>query len=493
MALLNTNIGPERAQVFPRPLGTVQLPGAATSVTAFLISTTQAGAPVNTPTRITDLDGLVDTFGGPDEIANEAYYAVKGYYDNAGTGSVAIIVNVGATPTATDYIGNAADNSGLRALDAQDDLGLVTIPGLPLETAYLVQPALIDYTETVRAEFGASLSTSFSLLAMPKEISRANNDATVATVKFLSSAGTGPYTVVVEDTVGSAAADLSAITPGMILTDAAGSFTAVISAVDDGTDTLTIGTDPSADFSAADDVLLKTPSAVTYKETVINNPSKAAAWYFNNLVVVNEATTPATTTLSVDPAGHVAGIMARIDANTAIGGVSHAPAGIQFAGIAGIVGLSLALSERVDAEPLRLNFINRIQSFPGAGRVVFGGYTADSGTSPLFTADEQLIQVIRSVQFIKASLEPGLRGFIWENQSPETQSQVERAISSFLRNNSYLFPAGLPEAQQFRVLRVEATQDELDQGLLRVRVQIRPNKAVRFIEVALEFPLPSNA
>ena len=47
--------------------------------------------------------------------------------------------------------------------------------------------------------------------------------------------------------------------------------------------------------------------------------------------------------------------------------------------------------------------------------------------------------------------------------------------------------------REFRVLRVEATQDELDQGLLRVRAQIKPNKAVRFIEVALEFPLPSNA
>jgi hypothetical protein len=494
MALLNTNIGPERVQVFPTPLGTVQVPGAATSVTAFLISTTEAGAPVNTPTRITDLDGLTTVFGGPDEIANDGYYAVKGYYDNAGTGAVAIIVNVGTSPTAADWIGNAADNSGLRALDAQDDLGLVCVPGLPLETAYLVQPALIDYTETVRAEFGASLSTSFSLLAMPQEINRANTDTTVSTVKFLSSAGTGPYTVVVEDTVGSAAADLSEITAGMILTDAAGSFTAVITAVDDGTDTLTIATDPSGDFVAADDVLLKTPSAVTYKETVINNPSKTAAWYFNNPVVVAlESTANPGDVKSVDSVGHVAGVIARIDANVAIGGVSHAAAGIQYAGLAGIVALSLALSERTDAEPLRKNFINRITNFPGAGNVIFGAYTADSGTSPAFTADDQLIQVIRSAQFIKASLEPGLRGFIWENFSPETQSQVERAISSFLRNNSYLFPAGLPEAQQFRVLRVEATQDEQDQGLLRVRVQIKPNKAVRFIEVALEYPLPSNA
>lgn len=181
--------------------------------------------------------------------------------------------------------------------------------------------------------------------------------------------------------------------------------------------------------------------------------------------------------------------MGRIDANTSIGGVSHAPAGIQFAGISGIVGLSLALSERLDGEPLRLNFINRITSFPGAGNIVNGGYTADSGTSPTLTADEQLIQVMRSLKYIKSSLESGLRLFLWENFSPATQTEVERAILSFLRNNSHLFPAGLQENRQFQVLRVDPTQEDLDAGLLKVRVLVRPNKAVRFIEVALEFPL----
>jgi hypothetical protein len=60
-----------------------------------------------------------------------------------------------------------------------------------------------------------------------------------------------------------------------------------------------------------------------------------------------------------------------------------------------------------------------------------------------------------------------------------------------MRNNIHLFPAGLPESEKFQVISVEPTQDELDQGLLRVRVQVRPNKAVRFIEISLEFPLPS--
>lgn len=488
---LNTNIGPERVQVFSKPLGSIQVPGFATSVTGFLISTTEVGAPENSPISVTTLSDFEATFGGPDECG-EQYYAIQGYFDNAGTGATAIIVHVGTAATASDYIGSATDSSGLRAFDAEDTLGLVCVPSLPLEDAYLVQAALIDYTETVRTEFGSTLSTSFSVIAMPKEISRADTDTTLYTGKFLSSAGTGPYTIIVEDTVGGGTADLSGLTAGMILTTSSGSFTAVISNVDDGTDTITVITDPSGDFVATDDVLVKMPSAVTYKETVINNPSKTAGYYFNNVIVIDRASTAISgDLLAVDPCGHVAGVMGRIDANTAIGGVSHAAAGIQFAGIAGIQGLSLALSERIDAEPLRLNFINRITSFPGAGSIIFGAYTADSGTSPTLTADEQLIQVIRSVQFIKGSLERGLRAFLWENFSPDTQSQIESAILSFLRNNSYLFPAGLPESEQFKVIRVEATQDDLDIGLLKVRVQIKPNKAVRFIEVDLEFPLPT--
>lgn len=595
MALLNTNIGPERVQTFDQPTGTIQVPGIATSVTAYLISTTFGSAPVNVPTSVTDMAQFEAAFGSADEIG-EAFYAVQGYFDNAGTGNTAIIVNVGTSPTALDYIGSVTDNSGLRALDSQDVLGLVCIPALDLALAYLVQPALLDYTETVRAEFGATLSTSFSLLAIPSEITRANQDELLITAQLNSITGAGPFvmdiqllstaiaatgeytisafgslsgavatvdgvtftegvewtaavsndatavslasaidgganvgaaavtnvvtvtasvagaagnaiTTVTSDgvnmavsgaTLGSVVlgvdgdADLSAITAGMIAENSAGATVFVISAVDDSADTITVNTDPSGDFSTGDDVLIKIPSAVKYKEQVINNPSRVASWYFNNVVVLDQdsAANPGDV-IAVDPVGHCAGVMARIDANVAIGGVSHAAAGIQFAGIAGIQGLSLSISERVDAAPLRLNFINRITSFPGSGNVIFGAYTAESGTTPTLTAQEQLSQVMRALQFIKGSLDRGLRAFIWENFSPDTQGQVQRSIESFLRNNSHLFPAGLPEAQQFRVVGIEATQDELDQGLLRVRVLVRTNEAVRFIEISLEFPIPT--
>ena len=594
MSDLNTNIGPERVQVFPKALGTVQVPGAGISNCAFLISTTLGGAPVNVATPVTTLDAFVTAFGGPDEVANDAYYAVKGFYDNGGTGNTAWIVNVGTTPTASSYIGSGSLGTGLRALDSVDSLGMVTAPGLPLDQAYLVQSALFDYTETIRSEYGAALSTSFSLASVPKEITKANTDTTVVTAQFLSVAGAGPWVMSIDTVSTSVAATgtytvvdytmltgatatvagfvltegvdwtaavsnnatatslaaainaltavnasavgalitvvatpagaagnsvtlatsdavnltksgatltggtngnvaLGPITAGMIVKNNAGTYTGVISARDDTLDTVTVTPDPTTFFTVAADVKLVLPSAVTYKKSVVSNAvSKAGAWYYNTVVVVDESSTALPGDLVVcDAIGHVAGVVARIDAQSNIGGPSHAPAGLQYASIAGINGLGLALSERLDAEPLRLNFINRITSFPGSGPVIFGGYTADNGVTPVFTADEQLIQVIRSLQFIKASLEPGLRSFIWENFSPATQGQINAAIESFLRNNSYLFPAGVPESGQFKVISVEPTQNELDQGLLRVRIQVRPNKAVRFVEISLEFPLPA--
>src|SRR5208337_1225320 len=90
---LNTNTGPERAEVIPIPLGTVQVPGAATSITAFIISSDFPGAPTNVVTPIAQLSDFTSAFG-TDANAGQGYWAVKGFYDNAGSGAPALIVNV---------------------------------------------------------------------------------------------------------------------------------------------------------------------------------------------------------------------------------------------------------------------------------------------------------------------------------------------------------------------------------------------------------------
>lgn len=476
MAILNTNVGPERVQTFDQPIGTVQVPGAATAVVGMLISTSKVGAPINSPVRVRNLAEFEAAFGDDTEVFYNGYSAAQGYWDNAGSGAVMVVVAVSATAgTANEYIGSGSLGTGVRALDSVDDLTHVMAPGLPLAKAYLVQPVLIAYAETVRAEFDATLTTVFSIMAIPKEIQSATKDELFTGAAVVDSLNSTSITVGVGQAFGA--------TAGMIVTNLAATYTGVISAV--AGDVITLSPNPTGSFVATDTAFISTPSAVNYKEVVINYPSRVNAWYFNNVLVSTSVGV-----VAVDPVGHVAGVMARMDGNLAIGGVSHAPAGIRYAGIAGISGLGLALSERIDGEELRLAFINRITSFPGAGNVIFGGYTAESGSAPIYTPDEQLIQVMRTLQYIKRSLDTGLRAFLWENFSPATQAQVQGAILAFLRSNSYLFPAGLAEDQQFKVISIEPTQGELDQGLLRVRVQVRPNKAVRFIEIALEYPIP---
>jgi hypothetical protein len=202
--VLNTNIGPERVQVFPQALGNVSVPGASLSGGYMLISTSLAGAPENAPTAVANLDQFEASFGGPDEVANFAYYAAQGFFDNGG--SQLVVVNVGAAATAADYVGSAASGTGLRAFDALDEVGLLMAPGLSLADAFLVQPALINYAEVIRAEFGATLSTTFSLCTVPKEILSSNQEAEVTTAQLNSISGTGPFVLDVQVLSGAVAA-----------------------------------------------------------------------------------------------------------------------------------------------------------------------------------------------------------------------------------------------------------------------------------------------
>ncbi len=369
----------------------------------------------------------------------------------------------------SDYIGTAANGKGLHALDEIDDVSLVCIPEI---TSKVVQNALIDYCETGRED-------CFALLVIPRSITSPVTDRVKLTPVISTISVGATYSTVAF----SGSPSLADVVVGDILIF--NSIKYLILDVDDTDKKITV---ESTSISGSGSCSIASPSAITYKEIIINNPSKRSAWYYNHVKVLRPSDSAI---ITVDPVGHVAGVMARIDANTAIGGVSHAPAGTRFAGLAGTVGMDLAISESQHGGPLRLAFINRLTEFAGAGRIIFGAYTSDSGTSPAFTAEEQLIQIIRTNLFIKKSLESGLRSFIWENFSPTTQYQAKQAILSFLRNNAYLFPAGLPESEQFRVISVDPTTEALAKGLMKFRVQIRTNSALRFVEIALEFPIPS--
>lgn len=367
----------------------------------------------------------------------------------------------------SDYIGSASDFSGLRSLDAVDVLNLVCIPSI---SDPAVHGALIDYCTVTRKD-------CFALLSIPEFVNTAANDALVVSNLAISSVQASANGTIV-NLIGTP--DLSEVSAYDILQIGSAKFT--VKAVSDQDKQIVVFATTGVPTVGA--VSVSSPSAVSWKDVIVNKPSVKAAWYYNHLAVSDSSGA----TVIVDPVGHVAGVMARVDQNIAQGGVSHAPAGIQLAQLAGTTGLQLQISEKLDGGPLRLAFINRITTSRGNGRYVFGGYTAGG---PTVTPDEQLIQVMRSILFIKSSLEPGLVGFLWENNSPVNRANIENAVLSFLRANAYLFPAGLPEDQQFRVISIAPSATDLAQGLVKLTVQCRFNTAIRFISIDLEFPLPS--
>lgn len=366
---------------------------------------------------------------------------------------------------ASDYIGSEADSSGLYALESVSVINLVAIPGI-YDPA--VQAALADYCSITRHD-------CMSLLAIPEFISSAANDSLIVGNLSISSVVDSDNGVIITF---AASPDLSQVATYDILQVGSSKFT--VKAVSDQDSQIVLFQTTGVPLTGA--VSIFEPSAISWKDSIVNKPSTKAAWYYNHLIVATDSGQAI-----VDPVLHVAGVMNRIDRNISIGGVSHAPAGIQNAQLAGIIGLQLDISEKKDGGPLRLAYINRITSSAGNGRYIFGGYTAGGNS---VTPDEKLIQVMRSLMFIKNSLEPGLIGFIWENNSPITRQNIANAVLNFLRANAYLFPAGLPEDQQFQVELVEPTQTDIDQGLVKLIVRCRFNTAIRFIDISLEFPLP---
>lgn len=366
---------------------------------------------------------------------------------------------------ASDYRGSEADESGLYALEAESIINLVAIPGIYDPS---VQAALADYCSISRAD-------CMALMSIPDFISSAANDQLVVGNLSISSVVDSDNGVVIGFT---GSPDLSGVSTYDILQVGSSQFT--VQAVSDQDKEIVLFETTGVPLTGA--VSVFSPSAVSWKDIIINKPSTKVSWYYNHVVVATDDGQAV-----IDPVLHVAGIMNRIDRNIAVGGVSHAPAGIQYAQIAGIIGLQLDISEKKDGGPLRLAYINRITESSGNGRYVFGGYTAAGDSA---TPDEKLVQVMRSLMFIKNSLEPGLIGFLWENNSPVNRQNIANAVLNFLRANAYLFPAGLPEDQQFQVELVPPTQTDIDQGLVKIIARVRINSAIRFIDIDLQFPLP---
>ena len=205
--------------------------------------------------------------------------------------------------------------------------------------------------------------------------------------------------------------------------------------------------------------------------------SDHAAIYWPRLVVAANGGTKV-----IDPAGAIAGLMARTDSNR---GVWKAPAGIE-ASIRGIRGVQHSMS---DSENGIINpeAVNAIRVF-ATGIVSWGARTV-AGFNNSGNDDYKYIPVRRLALFIEESLYRGLKFAVFEPNDEPLWAQIRVAAGAFMNN---LFRQGAFQGQKasdayfVKVDSETTTQNDINLGIVNVVVGFAPLKPAEFVIITIQ-------
>ncbi len=175
---------------------------------------------------------------------------------------------------------------------------------------------------------------------------------------------------------------------------------------------------------------LTAEGVITYFETTaaVLETSEFGAAYWPRIKVLNpnKSVFGNDDLIVVPPSGHIAGVMARIDARR-IGGVYDPPAGSELAIIAGCLGFEtndvLEESKRDLVYPKN---INPLTAQRGTGRHIDGTRVLKSN-GPFPSVSER-----RGAIFIEQSIKDGLQFVRHRKNNEETRSQADRTVTKFL-------------------------------------------------------------
>jgi phage tail sheath protein FI len=180
----------------------------------------------------------------------------------------------------------------------------------------------------------------------------------------------------------------------------------------------------------------------------------------------------------VPPAGHVCGIMARVDASR---GVHKAPANEPVNG-----AVDLQPNGRLDditQGQLNLAGINVIRVFQGGGRPILWG-----ARTTATDRNWQYVNVRRLFLFLEESIQEGIRFAVFEPNNLALWEKLKRTISAFLLQqwrDGALFGA-TPEAAFFvRIDEVLNPFSEQALGRLHIEIGLRPTFPAEFIIVRI--------
>jgi uncharacterized protein len=218
-----------------------------------------------------------------------------------------------------------------------------------------------------------------------------------------------------------------------------------------------------------------TTNAVAAKEDLTS--SNFAGIYFPHLVVgdlVGEGRNP---TISVPPAGYVAGLFARIDGRR---GVWKAPAGTE-ATLNGAISLEHQLND-LHSDELNPNGVNALRQIPGAGRVVWGGRTMQP------SSEWRYVPVRRTAIFLRTSIYNGIQWAVFEPNDEPLWGSLRASIGGFMetqfRNGAF---AGRTRDDAYFVKVDAETTTEIDQaaGIVNILVGFAPLRPAEFVVVKL--------
>ena len=209
--------------------------------------------------------------------------------------------------------------------------------------------------------------------------------------------------------------------------------------------------------------------------------SDHAALYFPRI----RMTDPLTGLLrTFPPCGAVAGVLARTDTER---GVWKAPAGTETR-LAGVRELSVPLT---DPENGLLNplGVNCLRSFPIIGPVVWGARTmagADALASPW-----KYLPVRRLALMIEESLYRGTKWAVFEPNDERLWAQLRLGVGAFMQTlfrQGAFQGASAREAYFVKCDHETTTQEDVDRGVVNVRVGFAPLKPAEFVILQIEQP-----
>jgi phage tail sheath protein FI len=201
-----------------------------------------------------------------------------------------------------------------------------------------------------------------------------------------------------------------------------------------------------------------------------------SAIFYPRLVIKNNGSDR-----KVGPAGAIAGLMARVDANR---GVWKAPAGTE-ADIRGIVGVEQRFSDSENGV-LNPNAINTLRVFPSGivnwgARTMFGYNNSGSEYS--------YIPVRRLALFLEESLYRGLQWVVFEPNDEPLWSQIRLNVGAFMHGlfRQGAFQGKTPATAYFVKCDSETTtQNDINLGIVNIIVGFAPLKPAEFVILSLQ-------